>query len=233
MLIRAFNSWLNVPSESLEVITRVIGMLHKSALLIDDMQDDLNLRRGAPVARNIFAVAQTIDAANYVYLSAFQVILKLRNSLAAVSIFTEELVILHRGQGMDALIYPLEDDCLEMAQSASGIDCKPLADLVGLVFPIRDDYMNLSSKEYSDDKGMCVDLTEVKFSFPITHSIEKEPSNLRLVHILNQKTKDVILKRYAVKYIEGMGSFQYTKEVLKVLIEKVELVAKEIDQGRG
>ncbi|KFA70680.1 hypothetical protein S40288_07365 [Stachybotrys chartarum IBT 40288] len=254
MLIGAFNSWLNVPSESLEIITRVIGMLHESSLLIDDVQDDSDLRRGAPVAHHIYGVAQTINAANYVYFSALQEIFKLRNSSAAVSIFTEELINLHRGQGMDlywrdALICPSEDDYLEMvanktgglfrlgirlmqAESASEIDCMPLVDLVGLIFQIRDDYMNLSSKEYSDNKGMYEDLTEGKFSFPIIHSIQKDPSNLRLVHILKQKTKDVELKRHAVKYIEGMGSFKYTQEVLKVLIEKAKLVAKEIDQGR-
>jgi geranylgeranyl diphosphate synthase type 3 len=31
--IAAFNKWLNVPSASLEVITRVVGMLHTASLL--------------------------------------------------------------------------------------------------------------------------------------------------------------------------------------------------------
>ncbi len=32
-LIAAFNAWLKVPSESLEVITKVVGMLHTASLL--------------------------------------------------------------------------------------------------------------------------------------------------------------------------------------------------------
>ncbi len=32
-LIAAFNSWLNVPEESLNVITKVVGMLHTASLL--------------------------------------------------------------------------------------------------------------------------------------------------------------------------------------------------------
>lgn len=32
-LIAAFNKWLNVPAESLEIITKVVGMLHTASLL--------------------------------------------------------------------------------------------------------------------------------------------------------------------------------------------------------
>jgi len=32
-LISAFNAWLKVPQQSLEIITKVIGMLHTSSLL--------------------------------------------------------------------------------------------------------------------------------------------------------------------------------------------------------
>ena len=32
-LIAAFNAWLKVPSESLAIITRVVGMLHTASLL--------------------------------------------------------------------------------------------------------------------------------------------------------------------------------------------------------
>ena len=32
-LIRAFNAWMNVPEESLAIITKVVGMLHTASLL--------------------------------------------------------------------------------------------------------------------------------------------------------------------------------------------------------
>lgn len=32
-LITAFNEWLRVPAESLEIITKVVGMLHTASLL--------------------------------------------------------------------------------------------------------------------------------------------------------------------------------------------------------
>lgn len=253
-LIGAFNAWLDVPTESLTVITRVVGMLHESSLLVDDVQDSSELRRGFPVAHNIFGVAQTINAANYIYFVALGELHRLGNP-SAVSMFAEELTNLHRGQGMDlywrdTLTCPSEDDYLEMvgnktgglfrlgiklmqAQSPTNIDCVQLINLIGLIFQIRDDYMNLSSSEYSHNKGMCEDLTEGKFSFPVIHSIRADPTNLQLINILKQKTTDVQVKRYAVRYMENTGSFEYTRKVIGVLIERARKTAEQIDAGMG
>ncbi|RSL81316.1 Geranylgeranyl pyrophosphate synthase [Fusarium floridanum] len=253
-LINAFNAWLDVPQESLDVITRVVGMLHESSLLIDDVQDSSELRRGFPVAHNIFGVAQTINSANYIYFVALQELHRLNNP-DLITVFSEELVNLHRGQGMDlfwrdTLTCPTEEDYLEMvgnktgglfrlgiklmaAESSVPTDCVPLVNLIGLIFQIRDDYMNLSSKEYSHNKGMCEDLTEGKFSFPVIHSIRSNPTNLQLVNILKQKTSDIQVKRYAVAYMESTGSFEYTRNVVGILIERARKMTEEIDQGRG
>ena len=253
-VIASFNLWLEVPPASLAVITKVVGMLHESSLLVDDVQDSSELRRGFPVAHNIFGVPQTINSANYIYFAALQELAELGNP-TAVAMFAEEMVNLHRGQGMDlfwrdTLTCPSEDDYLEMvgnktgglfrlgiklmqAESASSVDCVPLANLVGLIFQIRDDYMNLSSTEYSSNKGMCEDLTEGKFSFPVIHSIRSDPADLQLVNILKRKTTDVQVKRYAVKYMEDKGSFQYTRDVLAVLIERARKLTAEMDGGSG
>ncbi|TIC91880.1 Geranylgeranyl pyrophosphate synthase [Colletotrichum higginsianum] len=253
-LIQAFNVWLEVPQESIDVITNVVGMLHTASLLIDDVEDSSSLRRGLPVAHNIFGVAQTINSANYIYFCALQELQRLKNP-KTISIFAEELVHLHRGQGMDlhwrdTLTCPTEEDYLEMvgnktgglfrlgiklmqAESRSPTDCVELVNLMGLIFQIRDDYMNLSSKEYSENKGMCEDLTEGKFSFPIIHSIRADPSNLQLINILRQKTNDIEVKRFAVSYMESTGSFEYTKQVVAVLVDRARKLADKIDDGRG
>ena len=256
-LIKAFNAWLHVPPKSLEIITKVVGMLHTSSLLIDDVQDNSVLRRGIPVAHNIFGIAQTINGANYVYFIALQELLHLDNKDEAIEIFTTELLNLHRGQGMDlywrdTLTCPTEDDYLEMVQNKTGglfrlaiklmqaespekgrIDCVPLVNLLGLVFQICDDYLNLSSSTYTKNKGLCEDLTEGKFSFPIIHSIRCNPANLQLINILKQKTNDDEVKYYALKYMEGTGSFEYTKKVVGELRLKAMNLITEMDGGSG
>jgi len=251
-LIAAFNEWLEVPPESLEVITKVIGMLHTASLLVDDVEDSSLLRRGLPVAHSIFGTAQTINSANYVYFCALQELQQLKNP-KAISIYTEELLNLHRGQGMDlfwrdTLTCPSEDDYLEMvgnktgglfrlavklmqAESKNLKDCVPLVNLIGIIFQIRDDYQNLSSPEYSHNKGLCEDLTEGKFSFPIIHAIRAEPGNLQLLNILKQKTDDEQVKRYAVTYMEGTGSFEYCRKVLSTLHDRARRLVEELDEG--
>ncbi|KAH6649762.1 isoprenoid synthase domain-containing protein [Chaetomium tenue] len=253
-LVKAFDAWLEVPPESLEVITKVVGMLHTASLLVDDVEDNSQLRRGYPVAHTIFGIPQTINSSNYIYFCALQELQKLKNP-KAVSIFAEELVNLHRGQGMDlfwrdTLTCPTEDDYLEMvsnktgglfrlgiklmqAESRSLVDCVPLVNIVGLVFQIADDFHNLFSKEYTANKGMCEDLTEGKFSFPVIHSIRSNMGDMQLLNILRQKTENEEIKRYAVSYMESTGSFAYTRKVLDVLIERARRMTDEVDDGRG
>ncbi|KAB5572666.1 isoprenoid synthase domain-containing protein [Coniochaeta sp. 2T2.1] len=253
-LIKAFDAWLEVPQESLDIITKVVGLLHTASLLVDDVEDNSRLRRGIPVAHSIFGVPQAINSSNYVYFCALQEVQKLRNP-KAITVFTEELINLHRGQGMDlywrdSLTCPTEDDYLEMvgnktgglfrlgiklmqAESRSLIDCVPLVNIVGLIFQIADDYKNLFSKEYTDNKGMCEDLTEGKFSFPVIHSIRSDPTNLQLLNILKQKTEDEGVKRYAVAYMEKTGSVEYTRQVVEVLTKRATRMIEEVDDGKG
>ncbi|CAF1368352.1 unnamed protein product [Adineta steineri] len=51
-------------------------------------------------------------------------------------------------------------------------------------FQIRDDYCNLISMEYSQNKTFCEDLTEGKYSFPIIHAIQNRPNDNRIQNIL-------------------------------------------------
>ena len=91
---------------------------------MDDVEDSSLLRRGIPVAHSIFGTAQTINSANYVYFLALQELVKLNNT-EVVQIYTDELINLHRGQGMDlfwrdTLTCPNEEDYLEMVGNKTG-----------------------------------------------------------------------------------------------------------------
>ncbi|KAL5339915.1 isoprenoid synthase domain-containing protein [Aspergillus crustosus] len=254
-MINAFNVWLKVPPESLAIITKVVAMLHTASLLVDDVEDNSLLRRGNPVAHSIYGTAQTINSANYVYFLALQEVQKLK-SPAAIDIYVQELLNLHRGQGMDlfwrdTLTCPSEDEYLEMvgnktgglfrlavklmqAESGTEIDCVALVNVMGLVFQICDDYLNLSNTTYTENKGLCEDLTEGKFSFPIIHSIRSNPGNHQLINILRQKTKEEEVKRYALQYMESTGSFKHTQGVVRELRTRALQLIDEIEKsGNG
>lgn len=94
---------------------------------IDDVQDDAVLRRAVPVAHSIFGVPQTINSANYVYFLALQELLKL-NQPHMITIYTEELINLHRGQGIelfwrDSRQCPTEEEYIEMVNNSKYAWC--------------------------------------------------------------------------------------------------------------
>ena len=73
---------------------------------IDDIEDNATLRRGIPVAHNIFGIASTINAANYVYFLSLDKLIKTFPTdvcSEAVAIFTDQLLELHRGQGAETI----------------------------------------------------------------------------------------------------------------------------------
>jgi geranylgeranyl diphosphate synthase, type III len=91
---------------------------------VDDIEDSSHLRRGIPVAHQIFGTAQTLNSANYVYFCALQELVKLKNP-RFTDIYAEELCNLHRGQGLDlywrdTLTCPTEDDYIEMVGNKTG-----------------------------------------------------------------------------------------------------------------
>ena len=99
-LIDAFNVWLKIPQQKIEAIKSIISRLHNASLLVDDLEDGSQLRRGKPVAHAIFGVPYTLNAANYAYFVALEECHRL-GSPEALSVFVEELLNLHRGQGQD------------------------------------------------------------------------------------------------------------------------------------
>lgn len=46
--------------------------LHNASLLVDDIEDGSKLRRGIPVAHDIYGVPTTINTANYIYFMALE-----------------------------------------------------------------------------------------------------------------------------------------------------------------
>ncbi|CAO3683404.1 unnamed protein product [Umbelopsis vinacea] len=216
---------MKVPTDQLIVITKVTEMLHNASLLIDDVEDDSDLRRGVPVAHKIYGIAQTVNCANYVYFLALNEIIKLGNS-KMVDIYTEELLNLHRGQETGGLLRL----GVKLMQEASKTDkdYTSLVNKIGIHFQVRDDYMNLQSQQYADNKGFCEDFTEGKFSFPVIHSIRTDPSNRQLLNILKQKSTSVELKRFGLQLLGRTNTFNYCLEFLKDMEQQARDEIKEL-----
>nr|BAJ79290.1 geranylgeranyl diphosphate synthase [Reticulitermes speratus] len=235
---RAFNYWLKVPENKLNVVKDIAQMFHYNAVLIDDIRDNSSLRRGIPVAHSIYGVASTINAANYLLLTGLKKAQSL-NHPEAMTVCTEQFLEMYWGDGMeiywrDNYICPSLEEykqlikrktrgylMLEIALmqlfSDNKADLTKLTTILALYFQIRDDYCNLFLPQYSKDKGFCEDLTEGKFSFPIIHAIRSHPDDHQVIRILRQQTQDVELKKYCVTLLEKFGSLSYTRHTIEEL----------------
>ncbi|KAK8818607.1 hypothetical protein WA538_003918, partial [Blastocystis sp. DL] len=241
LLIDVFQQWLKIPEDVLVKIRDIINSLHVSSLMIDDIEDNSKQRRGVPVAHEVFGVASTINAANYVYFLALEKCRSLHND-DALDVFIRELISLHHGQGMDIywrdhLICPSEDEYKQMISDKTGgllrlsiglmqafsdnhQDYTHLLYLIGVFYQIRDDYINICSEKYAKEKCFFEDITEGKFSYPIIQCIHKNPSDHRLINILKQRTDKIELKLYAKKVIEEYGCLEDTRlEALRLADE--------------
>jgi len=248
-LLKAFNTWLNVDEEKVSAIGEIVQMLHNASLLLDDIQDSSILRRGIPVAHKIYGEALTINSANYVMFIALERVIALSHP-QAVQVYTEQMLELHRGQGMeiywrDNFRCPTEEEYREISirktgglfnlavklmqlfasdegtAKGNGDRYVGLTALIGLYFQVRDDYANLKFDEYASNKSFAEDLTEGKFNFPIIHAIRNYPSDNRVMNILRQRTTDVEVKKYCISLLEDAGSFKYSLQVLEDLDSQI------------
>lgn len=258
-LIDCFQYWFQVPDPTvLDSIKDIIGDLHTASLLIDDIEDNSQLRRGIPVAHLLFGVPAVLNCANYVYFLALEKCHALHNA-QATRVFVAELLNLHRGQGCDILWRdqgrcPTEGEYLAMVADKTGglfrlavgllqafcssdhgpDDFTTLVNNLAMYFQIRDDFINLADEEYMKSKSFCEDITEGKFSFPMVHAIrtnETPPRTQQLVSILKQRTHDEHVKRYAQSLLKDMGSLEYTREKCTAL--RQDIVQQVEDQFGG
>ncbi|KAF2651560.1 geranylgeranyl pyrophosphate synthetase [Lophiostoma macrostomum CBS 122681] len=250
-LIQAFNAWFAVPPTTLNHITTAIGILHTASLLSDDIQDNSPLRRGIPAAHTIYGTPQTINSANYMYFAALKELQSCSNR-QVLSIFTEELLQLHIGQGMDLywrdmLQCPTQAEYFDMANRKTGSlfrlavrlmqaeSTKPvvegflsLVESLSILFQIRDDYQNLVSSEYHDRKGSCEDPTEGKFSYPVIHSILSDQANPRLLQILKLRSTSDAVKKMALDHMESTGSLKHTRDLILIQISRARVLIDDV-----
>lgn len=166
-------------------------------------------------------------------------------------IFNEELCNLHRGQGLDIYwrdnnIIPTEEKYFNMVINKTGglfrltirlmellskfytgtevsFSLLPLCNMLGVIYQIRDDYLNLSDDTMTVNKGFAEDITEGKLSFPIIHGINYEKQNVAkdkhfLLTTVMSRTTDTDIKMKVIKFLkEESGSLDYAKETVKNL----------------
>ena len=246
-MIDNLGEWLSIPEKSKEIITTIIDLLHNSSLMLDDVVDGSDLRRGSPASHMVFGQAQTINTATFIFVRAVQEAQGL-NSTDGVRVLSEHLEHLFIGQSWDIhwreqLICPTETQYLKMigkktgglfqllvdlmqleSQSSVYYDLDALVQSLGQYFQIRDDYINLVSEQYCEQKGFCEDLDKGKISYPlVTCACADQAYADRILGIFRQhafssrKTLQRQTKVYILKLLEESGALNATRTKLEEL----------------
>jgi geranylgeranyl pyrophosphate synthase len=259
-LIDAFNVWFEVDSSTMATIKQVINDLHTSSLILDDIEDQSQLRRGGTTAHLVFGTAQSINSATHLFVRVSQMVYRL-NKPALLDVLFEELETLFIGQSWD-LSWRYESYCPTETEYLAMIDKKTgamfrmllrlmevttsrysiqkfdsLITLLGRWFQIRDDYMNLQGVEYSKQKGFCEDLNEGKLSFPVVKCCDSSPINRKIILGIFRQNQYGSLpaesKSQILKLMKESGALMFTWKYIQTLESEVDSEIKYIETMTG
>ena len=91
--------------ETLQICARLVEYLHSGSLIIDDIQDASEIRRGAPTLHLKYGLPTALNAGNWLYFYAFELIkdLKIDDStkLQMLEAVQNTLLNAHFGQALD------------------------------------------------------------------------------------------------------------------------------------
>ncbi len=118
-------------AEAVLPFTIIPELIHNGTLIVDDIEDNSELRRGKPVLHRIFGVDIAVNAGNTLYLLPFTAIrdsgLPEKIKVAAYGIISTQLLKCHLGQAVDIFWHsgksdtiPTEDQYLQMCANKTG-----------------------------------------------------------------------------------------------------------------
>lgn len=250
-LIGVFNLIYRIKETKIESVANLVEILHNASLLIDDIEDNSEMRRGLTASHLVFGTPMTINTANYMYFRAMQILQDIADEdklllKDLMVIFNEEMINLHRGQGLDIYwrdslpaIVPDDQMYFNMVMNKTGglfrltvkimerlttekldFSLIPFSNLLGIIYQLRDDYKNLLDEQMIANKGLAEDISEGKLSFPIIHGLRygQQHDDTLLLEILRLRTTQVSLKHKAIDYLQNTSkSMEFTRGTIDEL----------------
>jgi geranylgeranyl diphosphate synthase type I len=106
-LFLLFTEALGGDVKKLKDFTATLELLHEGSIIVDDLEDDSDMRRGRPCTHKIFGTDVAINAGNFMYFLALAPIIKHsedfpeKTIVRAYNATLEEMIKIHYGQGTD------------------------------------------------------------------------------------------------------------------------------------
>lgn len=245
-------------------LKHLTSLCHNASLLIDDIEDDGQLRRGKPCAYLKYGIPLTINSSYYqmfAALSKIPVLIDHSHELTT-RLTIDSLLVLHQGQGYDILwrdyrICPTINEYISMIEKKTSevfmliarlffLHCSSykywihtilvtvynfifraslltidqrivnVARLYGVYFQIKDDYINITSEDFSKLKGLYDDIYERKYSYLVVYIINNQLEGydeLESIFASPNKITEEQAKR-CIELIKNTDAIEYTKNTL-------------------
>lgn len=187
----------------IEELIPLVEIIHNGTLMVDDVEDNSDLRRGKPCTHKIFGVDVAINTGNMMYYLPHLILKKIdldrKIKLAIYDLIYEEMLKLSVGQGMDIYWHNNGEKISEelylrmcalktgtlarmsaklgaLLGNASKRQIKSLgnfAETIGVAFQIQDDILNISKENKEWGKEFGEDITEGKRTLMVIKILEK------------------------------------------------------------
>ncbi len=245
---------LGADTKKLEEFAAIPELIHNGTLMIDDCEDMGEMRRGKPCTHKLFGQDVAINTGNFMYYIPLLALLKNkgtfddRTMVRAYEAYTEEMIKLSAGQGLDIWWHKgvtegvTEGQYLQMCAYKTGtlarlsarlavilsggsVDMETvlgrLAESLGVAFQIQDDVLSASPGDFAKDKGFGDDITEGKRSLIVIHALSNapEPDRRELLDVLNRHTRDPKHITRALGILNKSGSVDYAKQLAVRLVK--------------
>ncbi|PGH06282.1 hypothetical protein GX51_02479 [Blastomyces parvus] len=263
-LVEGLRAWIpGLRDESVNVIETAVTMVYHNLLMIDDIQDGSQTRRGMPAAYILYGTNQTMNSATYVWVKIFELMARLKFADACRDILIDELKFLGLGQALELhwrfhKLCPPISDYFVMVDNKSGsffqlvmrlmsaesgnpatADSKlsHFINLLGRYYQIWNDYQNLASSEYMVMKGFCDDLSEGKLSIILIHALQNSAAKDRIKGLMFHREPGIELtdemKSYILSEMKAAGSLDFTKRVALQLYDAMLETLTELEATMG
>lgn len=154
---------------SIDKFLPIVEVIHNGTIMIDDIEDNSDLRRGGPSTHNIYGIDLAVNTGNAMYfLPMLSIIeddtLDLPTKNALYETVFEEMIKIHMGQGLDIFWHrgnkvPTENEYLQMCAFKTGTLARMAAKLGGILGHANKETINALG-EFAESIGVAFQIQD-------------------------------------------------------------------------
>ncbi len=217
-----------------------VELIHEGTLLVDDVEDNADVRRGKPAMHKIYGIDAAVNNGNAMYFIPLAILYKNINKLSKeqllqiYNLYAEEMLRLSVGQAMDihwhkgAKLKISEKAYLQMCSYKTGVLARLAAKLGAILANANKKQIEALGK-FGECLGVAFQIQDdilniapesKKWGKEIGEDIsEGKRTAKELLAILNSHTKDKRKIRKAIALIKKSGAIEYARDKAKRIVK--------------